>query len=61
MFNQKTYDEKLKAWQEKAVASRKAGKPAPGGRPRPPRNQLTGQHRPANYTMESSIQSSAMV
>jgi sialate O-acetylesterase len=45
---QKAYDEKLKVWQEKAAAARKAGKPAPGGRPRFPRNQMTGQHRPAN-------------
>jgi sialate O-acetylesterase len=45
---QKAYDQKLKAWQEKAVTARKAGKPAPSGRPRPPRNQMTGQHRPAN-------------
>jgi sialate O-acetylesterase len=45
---QKAYDQKLKAWQEKAVTARKAGKPTPSGRPRPPRNQLTGQHRPAN-------------
>jgi len=45
---QKAYDEKLKVWQAKAVAARKAGKPAPAGRPRPPRNLMTGQHRPAN-------------
>ena len=45
---QTQYEEKLKAWQEKAVTARKAGKPAPGGRPRAPRNQMTGQHRPAN-------------
>ncbi len=45
---QKAYQEKLKGWQTKATAARKAGKPAPGGRPRPPRNQMTGQHRPAN-------------
>ena len=29
---QKAYDEKLKVWQAKAVAARKAGKPAPAGR-----------------------------
>ena len=45
---QTQYEEKLKAWQEKAFTARKAGKPAPGGRPRAPRNQMTGQHRPAN-------------
>ena len=45
---QKAYDEKLKVWQAKAAAARKAGKPAPVGRPRPPRNLMTGQHRPAN-------------
>ena len=43
-----TYEEKLKKWQEKSQAARKEGKPQPGGRPRAPRNQLTGQHRPAN-------------
>ena len=43
-----SYEEKLKKWQEKAQAARKAGKPQPGDRPRAPRNQLTGQHRPAN-------------
>jgi sialate O-acetylesterase len=37
----------LKAWKVKAAAARKAGQPAPR-RPRAPRNQLTGQHRPAN-------------
>ena len=37
----------LAAWKVKAAAARKAGKPAPR-RPRAPRNQLTGQHRPAN-------------
>ena len=45
---QKAYHEKLKGWQTKASAASKAGKPAPGGRPRAPRNQMTGQHRPAN-------------
>ena len=44
----KAYDEKLKVWQAKAVAARKAAKPEPAGRPRPPRNLMTGQHRPAN-------------
>ena len=43
-----TYEEKLKKWQEKSQIARKEGKPQPGGRPRAPRNQLTGQHRPAN-------------
>ncbi|MEG3604987.1 MAG: sialate O-acetylesterase, partial [Verrucomicrobiota bacterium] len=43
-----SYEEKLKKWQEKAQAARKEGKAQPGGRPRPPRNQMTGQHRPAN-------------
>ena len=43
-----SYEEKLKKWQEKAQAARKEEKPNPGGRPRPPRNQMTGQHRPAN-------------
>ena len=37
-----------RVWQEKAQTARKLGKPQPGGRPRAPRNQLTGQHRPAN-------------
>ena len=45
---QTQYEEKLKAWQEKAVTARKAGKPAPGGGRELPRNQMTGQHRPAN-------------
>ena len=45
---QAAYNEKLKVWQAKATAARKAGKPVLGGRPRPPRNQMTGQHRPAN-------------
>ena len=43
-----SYEAKLKVWQEKAQAARKLGKPQPSGRPRAPRNQLTGQHRPAN-------------
>jgi sialate O-acetylesterase len=43
-----SYQAKLKGWQEKAQTARKLGKPQPSGRPRPPRNQLTGQHRPAN-------------
>ena len=45
---QKAYQEKLKNWQAKATAAHKEGKPTPGGRPRAPRNQMTGQHRPAN-------------
>ena len=36
---------KIESMAGKAIASRKAGKPVPGGRPRPPRNQLTGQHQ----------------
>ena len=43
-----SYEAKLKMWQEKVQAARKLGKPQPSGRPRAPRNQLTGQHRPAN-------------
>ena len=43
-----SYQEKLEAWKMKAEIARKDGKPQPGGRPRAPRNQLTGQHRPAN-------------
>ncbi len=43
-----SYQEKLKAWKMKAEIARKNGKPQPGGRPRAPRNELTGQHRPAN-------------
>ena len=43
-----SYEAKLKIWHEKAQAARKLGKPQPSGRPRTPRNQLTGQHRPAN-------------
>ena len=42
------FSEKLKVWQTKATEARNAGKKAPGGRPRNPRNQMTGQHRPAN-------------
>jgi sialate O-acetylesterase len=45
---QTNYEEKLKNWQDKAQEARKAGKSQPGNRPRAPRNQLTGQHRPAN-------------
>ena len=43
-----SYQAKLKKWQDKSQAARKLGKPQPSGRPRPPRNQLTGQHRPGN-------------
>ena len=41
------YQVQLNAWQAKAKEARDAGKAVPR-RPRPPRNQLTGQHRPAN-------------
>ena len=41
------FQERLTAWQVKAQEARDAGKAVPR-RPRPPRNQLTGQHRPAN-------------
>ncbi len=39
----KTYENKLKEWE----AENKSGN-AKAHRPRPPRNQMTGQHRPAN-------------
>ena len=41
------FQERLTAWQVKAKEARDAGKTVPR-RPRPPRNQLAGQHRPAN-------------
>jgi sialate O-acetylesterase len=41
------FRKKLQAWEERSAKARQAGKPAPP-RPRPPRNPLTGQHRPAN-------------
>jgi sialate O-acetylesterase len=44
MNNHKT---QLARWQAAAKEARQAGKPAPQ-RPRPPVNQLTGNHRPAN-------------
>ena len=44
---QAAYLVKVKAWQEKSAAARKAGKPVPN-RPRGPRNLLAGQHRPGN-------------
>ncbi|RCS41586.1 sialate O-acetylesterase [Bremerella cremea] len=42
------YRDNLAAWQKKADEAKAAGKPTPGGRPNPPRNPLTNQHRPAN-------------
>ncbi|MEW4454388.1 sialate O-acetylesterase [Bremerella sp. JC817] len=42
------YKENLKAWEEKAKQAKADGKPEPGGKPSPPRNPLTNQHRPAN-------------
>jgi sialate O-acetylesterase len=45
---QTAYKEKLQAWQNRQIAARKAGKVATEIRPRAPRNQMTGQHRPAN-------------
>ena len=45
---QTAYEEKLQAWQNRQIAARKAGKVASERRPRAPRNQMTGQHRPAN-------------
>ena len=41
------YKQRLAKWQEAARAARRAAKPV-SRRPRPPRNPLTGQHRPAN-------------
>ncbi len=43
-----SYQEKLELWKKKAEIARKEGKPQPDGRPRTPRNLMTGQHRPAN-------------
>ena len=45
---QTAYKEKLQVWQNRQIAARKAGKVATEIRPRAPRNQMTGQHRPAN-------------
>jgi sialate O-acetylesterase len=45
---QTAYKEKLQVWQNPQIAARKAGKMATERRPRAPRNQMTGQHRPAN-------------
>ncbi|MBI1247301.1 sialate O-acetylesterase [bacterium] len=42
------FKESMTAWQEKANKAKAEGKPEPGGRPRAPRNPLTGQHRPGN-------------
>lgn len=44
---QANYQKRLEKYREAAAAARKAGKPLPP-RPRAPRNQLTGQHRPGN-------------
>lgn len=41
------YEATRAVWQQKAKEARAAGKPVPNA-PRPPRNPLTGQHRPAN-------------
>ena len=41
------YQKRQAAWQEEAKKARAVGKQAPA-HPRPPRNPLTGQHRPAN-------------
>lgn len=43
----KAYQPKREKWQAEAKEARAAGKPVPMP-PRPPRNQLTGQHRPGN-------------
>ena len=45
---QTAYQEKLKAWQNRQIADRKAGKTKAEKKPRAPRNQMAGQHRPAN-------------
>ena len=45
---QKAYEDKLNIWQAKEIAARQAGKKSAKRRPRAPRNQLTGQHRPSN-------------
>jgi sialate O-acetylesterase len=44
---QKKYQAQLENWKDRAAKAKDAGKPAPR-RPRPPRNPLTGQHRPGN-------------
>ena len=41
------YESKLTQWKERATKARAAKKPTPN-KPRPPRNPLTGQHRPGN-------------
>lgn len=41
------YRERLAKWELAAAKAKEEGKPAPA-KPRVPRNQLTGQHRPAN-------------
>ncbi len=41
------YDKRLDQWKESVKKAKAAGKAAPQ-RPRPPRNPLTGNHRPAN-------------
>ena len=43
----KVYQGKRTEWQAKVKEAKAAGKPAPRA-PRPPRNQLAGNHRPAN-------------
>ncbi|PHS17657.1 MAG: sialate O-acetylesterase [Blastopirellula sp.] len=43
----KKYNERVAKWQVARKAAADAGKPLPA-RPRAPRNQLAGQHRPAN-------------
>lgn len=43
----KQYQEQLANWKIRSEKARSEGKPIPG-RPRAPRNQLTGNHRPAN-------------
>jgi len=43
-----TFQKKRAEWMKKAEAAKAAGKPQPGGMPRPPRNLLAGQHRPGN-------------
>ncbi|MEO1993656.1 MAG: sialate O-acetylesterase, partial [Planctomycetaceae bacterium] len=41
------HQQRLNRWQQAAKLAKANGKPAPR-RPRPPRNPLSGQHRPAN-------------
>ena len=44
---QKKYEAQLVNWQARVAQAKAEGKPVPR-RPRPPRNPLVGQHRPAN-------------